>query len=170
MLDLTKLPHRLREKSFRVYEGWLKDATKKFPEVYIMETPGSIETLSARLRDAKSSVLRYNWKTDIDLTTLKQISIGVKDGQVLIGPVSAIRQYGKVPYKTQNQESPLNPQDYIELELFPLDSASLLKCLIIQKGLKKPIHVITPLLNLSELLTSLDIAHIENETGVTILP
>lgn len=169
-MDLTKLPHRMREGTFRTYEPLLRAGVEAFPDVFIVDIgQKSVATVSARLRDAKTSVITYGWETDINLFILKSLCISNKDDKVLIGTPYAVRLYGKQEQTAQNQIS--NPSEsVITLELFPLDSASLIKSLQTQKGLKKPIHIQTPILNLSELLTSLDISFIEDEKGVTILP
>lgn len=67
----SQLPWRLREEQFRRYEQILKVAVDLFPLVYIVNIkahnlPTSLQTCSARLRDAKLSYSRYNWVSTID--------------------------------------------------------------------------------------------------------
>lgn len=90
-MKTEKLPHRLRESSFRRYEQAIHSIVESWPSVVILDPgPLSNETYSARLRDAIQSLLQYNWPTSIDVHKLRklrhEIVVSNRDGTIVAGP------------------------------------------------------------------------------------
>jgi hypothetical protein len=91
------LPFQLRESTFRKYERFIYEVVDRFPKKGYKVRVHNLKpsTYVARLRDAVSSLLRYQWKTGIDVDKLMEIRPLVEFKQVgencvYGGPSSAI--------------------------------------------------------------------------------
>lgn len=98
------LPHRFRESSFRRYEQTIRDAVNAWPQVCVFNplTVGLQPiTFSNRLRDAKTSLLQYNWKTDVDVEKLLRIRedfiVAERGDLVLTGSKETLKTYTQLP-------------------------------------------------------------------------
>lgn len=85
---MTILPHRFRETSFRRYEPYIRQIVVAFPQPIIFDpSPLSPVTFSCRLRDAMTSLSRYDWQTDVNKPKFQQIhphlSICEYDGKII---------------------------------------------------------------------------------------
>lgn len=87
----TNLLPQHSEKSFRRYEQYIKAAVDAYPSPVTIEVKGlSIVTFSARLRDAKNSLLKYQWTSSVNLDKFNAVAsnlhVYIKDGRVYVGP------------------------------------------------------------------------------------
>ena len=84
------LPFQKSEENFRKYELLLKVAVDAFPKKVKLSQIDHISnnTLVARLRDAKLSLLQNNWQTVVDVKKLKETEIvfRIEQGEVFSGP------------------------------------------------------------------------------------
>jgi hypothetical protein len=75
----SPLIHRFSEKQFRKYEKIINHAVLQFPNTTsAKDLPGSLETHTARIRDAMNSVLENKFPTMIDLNLLQNIRNDIK--------------------------------------------------------------------------------------------
>lgn len=88
--------HGLRESQFRRYEPHLNKIIEAWPTPvrFTPEPPvTSVETLRARLQDAKRSLHLHSWRTIIDIKKFKQLHARIRftivDNAVLGGPLDA---------------------------------------------------------------------------------
>lgn len=89
--NLTNLPLRFSEASFRRYERHIHAIVINFPRpVSFRPESASLETFSCRLRDAITSHITYKWPSSIDpveLSTIRgKIVVQQREGMVVVGP------------------------------------------------------------------------------------
>ncbi len=108
-METKNLPHRLRESSFRSYEIVIAKIVKYFPAQVVLtevcKTTGlSPLTFSARLRDAKLSLLKFKWPTTIiDMKKFNEfhdqmVIAHTSDDNILAGSREAIKLSCSEPF------------------------------------------------------------------------
>lgn len=90
------IPWRFSEACFRRYEPAITDALAAYPKVIAYEPQSSLETFTARFRDAIRGHIKHRFSPstvdpDILARLGERLSCISQDGKVLIGPLSALK-------------------------------------------------------------------------------
>lgn len=118
------LPSHLRESNFRQYEQVWADAVNNYPREVVVDPKKlnrSPVTVAQRIRDARSSCLRYGWPTT--LFPVARLAELANDLQVIHEPSGLVKIRSKTavtPVQGEaNEQEPLNmcDQGYPEIRL-----------------------------------------------------
>lgn len=182
MKSNNNLPHRFRESEFRRYEDWIQQAIKVFPSALQCfpggSFPDSVETCSARLRDAMFSVLNNKWKTKLDLVKLNEIYpkllVGPRMGYIIVGSRECIKEHD-LGFKQKETKKPIvTPSNGVLYELAPVNLETQMKCICHLAKLKAfncPIHLKGQALpEMLKIIIIFDLPHIEKDDEIIIIP
>lgn len=96
-----QIPYRLTEKCFHKYEDVIASAVHYFPDISWFNhisygLPPSLETVTARMRDAMTSLAKYNWATTkVDMVKFREcwnhLIVTQHNGLLLCGSLPNVR-------------------------------------------------------------------------------
>ena len=180
MTPSQQLPWRFREASFRTYEALIHFIVNEYPSVVTVtpegfNLPPSLETCTARCRDAMTSLLNNGWDTKVDVQKLREIHhdlvVTQKDGLLVLGPTKDVRAY-KGESRAPKTSPLVSPSD-IQLTITTHVACGLLMELAVKRLLNQSIFLVETLyLNeamVASLTGSYDVALVRQENGWLLL-
>jgi hypothetical protein len=168
--------YRFCEKVFRRFEPALAKAVEKLPDVTVFDPhPLEVTTFSRKLRDAKTSLLSFGWRSRVDLEKLKQFPMVIAEfgDKVVAGSQEALLAYRQADKSPVGRVLPTATQA----------SSAELRHLVIRSTVPEVVHaavvlkhfgevdslVLPPNVNITELVEHFDLVYEKSDEQITII-
>lgn len=176
-LSAVKLPARLSEDYFRMFEPVIAKAVNAYPETVKLEPVGtwSLNTTIARFRDAVLSYRRFHWASamiNVDLFAERwgkmQIRADDRELVCLIGP--RLRSRGRPPVAKSAIAEPVTVNAEFEEEVLSLEEVEAFMTLLDSQRIRGPVLIVGhDSDSLRELIGDRDLTVFEDKNKIFLL-
>ncbi len=147
----------LREEAFRKYEQHLWQIVQAYPVTYTLR-PKNVRTFAARLRDAKKSLLDYQWTSSLNMEKFKE----VYDDLIILergtDVICGSRKRMKADNLVLEPAEVIPSNEVIDVGIVHNPGGVIMLCILAQaRALSKPIQFVSNSVNQTDLEESFDI-------------